>query len=130
MDNSFNKILFLLQELANILHCSKLIDDETIKKHLELGNTFKFSEIPFKEPGIKTKLEQRELGRLAKEVHKSVMYQIITKQLGISAGQASTVMSQNLADSWSAEFEILVNWSYKKRNTREMGECFTKFFTA
>ena len=115
MDNNFNKILFLLQELANILHCSKLIDDETIKKHLNLENTFKFSEIPFKEPGFNRKLKQRELGRLAKEVDKSVMYEIITEQLEISADQASTVRSQNLADSWSAAFEILVNWSLGER---------------
>ena len=120
-------VLFFIQDLANILHSSQLVDDDTIKTQLELEN-FVFSEIPFEQPGTEPKLEQRELGRLAKEVDKSTMDSIIVGQLRIPAAQVSSVHSDNRAHNWSAVFEILVRWSYNTENTREVRYIISIFF--
>ena len=111
--------LFFFQDLANILHSSQLVHDDTIKTQLELDN-FVFSEIPFGQPGTGPKLEQKELGRLAKEVDKSTMDSIIIGQLCVPAAQVSNVQSDNRAHNWSTVFEILVHWSYNTENTREV----------
>ena len=120
-------MLFFFQDLANILHSSQLVDDDIIKTQLELEN-FVFSEIPFGQPGIGPKLEQRELGRLAQEVEKSTMDSIIIGQLRVPAAHVSNVESDNRAHNWSAVFEILVRWSYNTENTREVRYIILIFF--
>ena len=112
---------FLFQDLANILHSSHLVDDETIEEKLELEN-FDFSEIPFEQPSTGSKLKQRELGRLAKEIDETTMNSIIIGQLRVPVTQVSNAQSDNWADHWSSAFDILVQWSYNKENTREVRE--------
>ena len=113
------RISCYLQDLANILHSSQLVDDDIIEEHLELSG-FEFSDIPLGPPGTGPKLEQRELGRLAMEVDKPTMIQVITAKLGVGAAQVANAQSDNRANSWSAVFEILVRWSNRRENTREV----------
>ena len=115
-----------LQDLANILYTSGQVDEDYIRAHLELPEEFEFTETELPKPGNGQKLQQRELGILAWKTKRTDMSNFAVTSLGCSQAEVSNITSDNREDSWSTMFEILVRWSRKKGNTRQVG--ITSFY--
>ena len=109
-----------LQDLANILYTSRYVDEDEIRTHLELPAEFEFTETEFPKPGKGEKLHQRELGILAWKTERADMSNFAVTSLGCSEAEVLNISSDNREDSWSTMFEILVRWSRKKGNTRQV----------
>ena len=110
---------FVFQKLANILHSSELTDDGTIAKILGISS---FQEFTFEKPSSDPKLEERELGRLAKEIDRKAIHNRAVNKMGFTEAQVQNILTDNKADSWSASFEMLVKWSRSKKNNRQVGQ--------
>ena len=97
------------------------MDEDEIRTHLELPAEFEFTETELPKPGTGQKLQQRELGILAWKTRRTEMSNFAITSLGCSQAEVSNITSDNREDSWSTMFEILVWWSRKKGNTRQVG---------
>ena len=97
------------------------MDEDDIRAHLELPEEFEFTETELPKPGNGQKLQQRELGILAWKTKRIEMSNFAVTSLGCSQAEVSNITSDNREDSWSTMFEILVRWSRKKGNTRQVG---------
>ena len=111
---------FIFQKLANILHSSELTDDDTIEEILGISS---FQEFTFEKPSSDSKLEERELGRLAKEIDRKAIHNRAVNKMGFTEAQVQNILTDNKADSWSASFEMLVKWSFRsKENNRQVSQ--------